>query len=352
MIAVIDNAIPYIKGVLEPYVDVVYAPGDAFKNVLDSHPEEEFCLLVRTRTKCGKDLLQGRKVRMIASATIGKDHIDEDYCRANSICVANAPGCNSAAVMQYVFTSLAYSGILPETVENRKKTTIGVVGAGNVGGKVARLAERLGFRVLRNDPPKEAAQLAAMSNGQSAPDSVVDYHPLEEILESSDIITLHTPLDETTRSLAGERFFSAIKKGAHLINASRGPVVDDNALLKSKNLGLFICDVWNNEPDINKEVLQRSALATPHIAGYSVEGKQNATDAVVRAFADFADINALKDFTCRSKDERHHLDISKNLKPQLQGFFPIAELDKALRQHPEDFEKLRKEYIYRHEFDY
>ena len=120
MIAVIDNAIPYIKGVLEPFVDVVYAPGDAFKAVLDSHPEEEFCLLVRTRTKCGKDLLQGRKVRMIASATIGKDHIDEDYCRANSICVVNAPGCNSAAVMQYVFTSLAYSGILPETVENRR----------------------------------------------------------------------------------------------------------------------------------------------------------------------------------------------------------------------------------------
>ncbi|MBP5391507.1 MAG: hypothetical protein J6Y40_05430, partial [Bacteroidales bacterium] len=112
------------------------------------------------------------------------------------------------------------------------------------------------------------------------------------------------------------------------------------------------CDVWNNEPIINKEILQRSVLATPHIAGYSVEGKQNATDAVVRAFAAFADINALKDFTCRSKDERHHLDINKNLSSQLQQFFPIAELDSALRQHPEDFEKLRKEYIYRHEFDY
>ena len=99
-------------------------------------------------------------------------------------------------------------------------------------------------------------------------------------------------------------------------------------------------------------MLERAALATPHIAGYSVEGKQNATDAVVRAFADYAHINSLKDYTCKAKDERHHLDINKNLNSQLQQFFPIAEMDKALRAHPEDFEILRKEYIYRHEFDY
>lgn len=340
MICIVDNAIPYINGVLEPYMNVIYAPGDGFYDVLSKYPEEEFCLLTRTRTRCSQDLLEGHNVRFIASATIGKDHIDEDYCRANSICVANAPGCNSSAVMQYFLTSISQTGILPEIRKDREKLTVGIIGAGNVGEKVARLCLKLGFKVLRNDPPKQA---------QGIP---LEYFSLEEVLENSDIVTIHTPLDSTTRGLAGKHFFSAIKKGAHLVNASRGPVVDDNALLESKKLGLFICDVWNNEPDINKDILQRSALATPHIAGYSVEGKQNATDAVVRAVAAYFNIAELKDFTCRKADERHHLDLSGNLKEQLLSFFPIGETDILLRESPEKFETIRKQYIYRHEFDY
>ena len=340
MIAIVDNAIPYIKGVLEPYLDVIYAPGEDFSSAMKMAPKEEKCLFIRTRTKCNKALLAGNNVKFIASATIGKDHIDEDYCHANSICVANAPGCNSSAVMQYFLTAISQTGILPENKKDREKLTVGIIGAGNVGEKVARLCLKLGFKVLRNDPPKQT---------QGIP---LDYYSLEEVLENSDIITLHTPLDNTTRGIAGKKFFSLIKQGAHLVNASRGGVIDDDALLKSKRLGLFICDVWNNEPKISLKMLERASLATPHIAGYSVEGKQNATDAVLRAFANYTSINTLKDFTCRSKDERHHLDINKNLKSQLQQFFPIAELDQALRAHPEDFEKLRKEYIYRHEFDY
>ena len=340
MIAIVDNAIPYIKGVLEPYAEVIYAPGEDFSSAIKKARQEEKCLFIRTRTKCNKALLEGQNIRFIASATIGKDHIDEDYCRANSICVANAPGCNSSAVMQYFLTAISQTGILPENKKDREKLTIGIIGAGNVGEKVARLCLKLGFKVLRNDPPKQK---------QGIP---LDYYKIEDVLENSDIITLHTPLDNTTRGLADKRFFSLIKQGAHLVNASRGGVIDDEVLLHSKRLGLFICDVWNNEPKISRQMLERADLATPHIAGYSVEGKQNATDAVVRAFADYANINALKDFTCKLKDERHHLDINKNLNSQLKQFFPIAELDSALRSHPEDFEKLRKEYIYRHEFDY
>ena len=340
MIAIVDNAIPYIKGVLEPYSDVIYVPGEDFSSAIKKAKQDEKCLFIRTRTKCNEALLKGQNVRFIASATIGKDHIDEDYCRANSICVTNAPGCNSSAVMQYFLTAISQTGILPETRKDREKLTIGIIGAGNVGEKVARLCLKLGFKVLRNDPPKQK---------QGIP---LDYYSLEEVLENSDIITIHTPLDDSTRGLAGKKFFSQIKQGAHLVNASRGGVIDDEALIKSKRLGLIICDVWNNEPKISRQMLDRATLATPHIAGYSVEGKQNATDAVVRAFANYTSINTLKDFTCRSKDERHHLDINKNLKSQLLQFFPIAELDKALRAHPEDFEKLRKEYIYRHEFDY
>jgi erythronate-4-phosphate dehydrogenase len=340
MIAIVDNAIPYIKGILEPFLDVIYAPGEAFSSAIEKAGNQEKCLFIRTRTKCDKSLLEGHKVRFIASATIGKDHIDEDYCRANSICVANAPGCNSSAVMQYFLTAISQTGILPESRKDREKLTVGIIGAGNVGEKVARLCLALGFRVMRNDPPKQA---------QGIP---MEYFSLEEVLENSDIVTIHTPLDSTTRGLAGKHFFSAIKKGAHLVNASRGPVVDDNALLQSKKLGLFICDVWNNEPDINKDILQRSALATPHIAGYSVEGKQNATDAVVRAVAAYFNIAELKDFTCRKADERHHLDLSGNLKEQLLSFFPIGETDILLRESPEKFETIRKQYIYRHEFDY
>ena len=340
MIAIVDNAIPYIKGILEPYLEVIYSPGEAFSSAIEKAGKQEKCLFIRTRTKCDKSLLEGHDVRFIASATIGKDHIDEDYCRANSICVANAPGCNSSAVMQYFLTAISQTGILPESSKDREKLTVGIIGAGNVGEKVARLCLALGFRVMRNDPPKQA---------QGIP---MEYFSLEEVLENSDIVTIHTPLDSTTRGLAGKHFFSAIKKGAHLVNASRGPVVDDNALLQSKKLGLFICDVWNNEPDINKDILQRSALATPHIAGYSVEGKQNATDAVVRAVAAYFNIAELKDFTCRKADERHHLDLSGNLKEQLLSFFPIGETDILLRESPEKFETIRKQYIYRHEFDY
>lgn len=340
MIAIVDNAIPYIKGVLEPYAEVVYVKGEDFATALEKAKGESVCLFIRTRTKCGRSLLEGHSVRFIASATIGKDHIDEDYCRAKSICVANAPGCNSSAVMQWVATAIAQTGLLPENRAERQKLTLGIIGAGNVGEKVARLAETLGFRVLRNDPPKQK---------QGIP---LEYFSLEEVLENSDIVTIHTPLDCTTRGLAGKRFFSLMKPGTHLINASRGGVVDDDALLQSNNLGLFLCDVWNNEPKISLKMLDRAALATPHIAGYSVEGKQNATDAVVRSFAQFANIDALKDFSCKEKDERHHLDLNLNLKSQLKRFFPIEEMDKALRLHPENFEKLRKEYIYRHEFDY
>ena len=345
MIAIVDNAIPYIKGTLEPYAEVIYAPGEGFIQALEKTKGEPVCLFIRTRTKCEKSLLEGHNVRLIASATIGKDHIDEDYCRANSICVANAPGCNSSAVMQWVATALAQTGLLPETRAERQKMTLGIIGAGNVGEKVARLAESLGLRVLRNDPPKEHEQKKGLHQG-------IEYHSLEEVLCESDIITLHTPLDKTTKGLAGKSFFSQMKKGAHLLNASRGGVVDDEALLQSKKLGLFLCDVWNGEPIISLKMLDRTALATPHIAGYSVEGKQNATDAVVRCFAEFANIDALKDFSCRKKDERHHLDLNGNINAQLKSFFPIEEMDKALRLHPENFEKLRREYIYRHEFDY
>ena len=297
MLVVIDNAIPYIKGVLEPYMDVEYAPGDAFRPVLERYRGVPKCLIIRTRTKCNKALLEDSNVCFIASATIGEDHIDKDYCQACGIGVASAPGCNSAAVMQYVFTAMAACGLLLEDACQRSNLTMGVIGAGNVGEKVARLAQALGMRVMRNDPPKQAEQQRLIGEGLFSADSAIEYFELEDVLENSDILTLHTPLNSSTVGLAGKHFFQTLKKGAHLINASRGPVVDDDALLASKKPGLFLSDVWNCEPAINERVLDRAALATPHIAGYSVEGKQNATDAVVRASSTVLPENSITPIT-------------------------------------------------------
>ncbi len=352
MYLIIDKDIPFINEVFEPYAKVYYCAGGEFAEPLLECGREEVVLVVRTRTKCTSSLLSGANVRLIASATIGLDHIDLSYCNTHSICVSNARGCNSKAVMQYFFTSLAYSGHLPENRQERSKLTIGVIGAGNIGEKVAVLADRMGFNVLRNDPPKAELQKQKLRAGTMLEADAQTYYSLEEVLENSDIVTLHTPLNNSTINLANKRFFSLIKPGAVLVNSSRGEVVEDSNLLSSSRLGDFICDVWQHEPAISQQMLLRSVVATPHIAGYSEEGKRNATDAVIRAVAEFMDIAELKDFTCSAGQTTHRLDLNAPLNPQLLSFFPIGDLDSELREQPENFEIIRKHYKYRNEFDY
>ena len=222
-------------------------------------------LVVRTRTKVDEALLAGSRVRLVCTATIGFDHIDTAYCASRGIRWISCPGCNAQAVCDYIEEALDESQIINHKFEISNTPTIGIVGVGHVGAKVAQMAERKGLKVLLNDPPKGI--------GVS----------LDFIAEKCDIITFHVPLDQSTYHLCDEAFMAKCKPDALIINAARGGVVDEQALLRSGHP--YILDTWENEPDICPEVLEHSYLASMHIAGYSVEGKRNATQMCLDSIA-------------------------------------------------------------------
>ena len=335
-----DRNIPFLEGIFEPYADIQYIDGKDIRHedIIDSN-----ALIIRTRTRCDRNLLEGTKVSIIATATIGTDHIDLEWCRENGIRVVNAQGCNAGGVMQYVFSALY--GTASRKGIKLDGATIGIIGVGNVGKKVEHTARRLGFKVLLCDPPRAEKE---------GPQGFVS---LEELLENSNVVTLHTPLDETTKGMAGAEFFARMKQGAFFINASRGEVVDEQALIEARpKLGPVIIDTWNNEPNINRELLEMTDIATPHIAGYSFQGKQNGTASAVRAVARYFGIIGLFHFfpTC---DLPEHQPIKLKLAGKTQGEitavfqynYPIFTDDFMLRMNPANFEKLRSEYQYRRE---
>ncbi|MEG1839165.1 MAG: NAD(P)-dependent oxidoreductase, partial [Bacteroidaceae bacterium] len=267
MKVVIDDKIPYIKEAIEKIADkVVYLPGTKFTPEVVKDAD---ALIVRTRTHCNQQLLAGSSVKFIATATIGYDHIDTEYCRKAGIQWTNAPGCNSSSVAQYIHSTLLL--LRNEKGITLEKACIGIVGVGNVGSKVKAVAESLGMRVLLNDPPR-------------ADESKDTFCDLATIAQECDIITFHTPLNREgkykTFHLADEKFFNSLGKQAVIINTSRGEVVETFALLQALNENKIkeaVIDVWENEPDINLSLLNSVFLGTPHIAGYSADGKANAT---------------------------------------------------------------------------
>ena len=340
---VADIDIPFLDGVFEPYADVVYKKGDEIvrEDLMDAE-----VLIVRTRTHCNASLLDGTAVKMITTATIGMDHIDQEYCELHGIKVANAAGCNAGGVMQYVFS--AVYGIAARKGIKLDNATFGIVGVGNVGTKVEELARYLGFNVLRCDPPRAEAE------GQEG------FCSLEYLLEHSQIVTMHVPLDETTRGMADETFFALMRPGAIFINAARGEIIDEKALIAaSPKLGAVVIDTWCNEPHINEDLLEVADIATPHIAGYSYQGKENATIMAVRAVARALDFKALKYYRPRD-DEEGHEPVKIDLKGKTHGEiaavfqynYPIFTDDFRLRMNPAGFEKLRAEYQYRREIIY
>ena len=357
----VDKDIPFIEGVFEPYAEVVYLSGKEFA---PSNVKDADALVIRTRTKCNAALLDGSAVKFIATATIGMDHIDLDYCASAGIAVANAAGCNAGGVMQYVFTSL-YSiaekkgFLLPDgnnCTPEGKKLTLGVIGVGNVGSRVANMGEYMGFEVLRCDPAKERAQTLAFNNGYMKLHEFKDYYSLDYLLENSDIVTMHTDLNPTSKGMAGEEFFSKMKEGAVFINSSRGEVVVDEALLESvgKIKGVII-DVWNGEPDLNLQLMEAADIATPHIAGYSYEGKVNGTTMAVKAVAEHFGIGGLKDFKIVPQERNTNFfsknELSQNqISEYFQNIFPIFEHCGDLKQNPQNFELLRSNFKYRREF--
>ena len=335
---VADIDIPFLEGVFEPYAEVLYKKGDQIvrEDLLDAD-----VLMTRTRTHCDAELLEGTSVRMIATATIGMDHIDLPYCASKGIDVVNAAGCNAGAVMQYVFS--AVYGVSARKGIKIDDCNFGIIGVGHVGSKVEAMARYLGFNVLRCDPPRAAAE------GQEG------FCSLEYLLENSQVVTMHVPLDEYTRGMADETFFALMQPGAIFINAARGEVINEDALIAAApKLGAVVIDTWCNEPNINENLLDIADIATPHIAGYSYQGKENATKMAVRYVAEFLGIEELKDFTPVDTQEGHDpvlLDLrGKNhgeIAAVFQYNYPIFTDDFRLRMEPHKFEKLRAEYQYR-----
>ena len=344
-----DSHIPFLNGVLEPYADVVYLPGGRITrdDVLDAD-----ALVVRTRTRCDANLLEGTKVRFIATATIGFDHIDTGWCESNGIAWTNAPGCNSWSVQQYMGSLLA--NMSQRMGFDCKQKTLGVVGVGNVGSKVARLAALLGFRVLLCDPPRARRE---GSNG---------FVSLDEIIGNCDIITCHVPLtydgEDSTYHLFDAARLAAMNGSRILINTSRGEVVDCKALkqaLKTRSLQAASLDVWENEPDIDKELLDALFTGTPHIAGYSADGKATGTTMCVQALGRFFDL-ACRDWQATDlpaplQPLEFTIDAADR-KPQevladaILHTYDVMQDDAELRADVSGFERLRSEYKTRREF--
>ncbi len=344
---VADQKIPFLKGALEGVAKVVYLGG---KEISHKHIHDADALIVRTRTICNETLLKDTNVRFIATATIGHDHIDTRYCEKHNIRWTNAPGCNAPSVAQYIGSALAYiSGKHSKPLHD---LCIGIIGAGNTGSRVENLANLLGMKILVNDPPREKREGPA------------GFTSLDKLLKEADIVTLHIPFERTpendTFHLAGEKFFSKIKKGAWFINTSRGEVTDSFALIRSihsKQLGGTVLDVWENEPRINLELLELSDIATPHIAGYSADGKANGTAMSVQAISNFFGLglgdwypeniplpkNSKFNFSCRGKKRQ---DIFREL--SLLSYNILQDSDNLKKSH-ETFEQLRENYPIRRE---
>ncbi len=268
---VIEKNIPFIQGLLDGMADVEYL--SASEITRDALMNAD-ALITRTRTRCDEALLHGTRCRFIASATIGLDHVDLDYCRKAGITVANAPGCNAPAVAQYVLASLL--ALWHGDVAGK---TLGIVGVGHVGSIVDRWARQLGMRTLLCDPPRAEAEGAE------------GFCQLGEIAAGADAITFHTPLTDAgrphpTRHMCDASFLHSLQRRPVIINSARGPVADNAALLQSLREGRIsaaVMDCWEGEPDIDPGLLKAAAVATPHIAGYSREGKVRATRMAVTA---------------------------------------------------------------------
>lgn len=267
---IVENHIPYIEGLLEPWAQVQYL---ANADITPEAVRDAQALLVRTRTRCDSALLEGSSMEFIGTATIGTDHIDLDYCRDRGIAVHNAPGCNAPAVAQWVHASIAV-WMSRQGITSASSLKLGVVGVGHVGSIVARWAQRLGFQVVLNDPPRG----------------------LMGSIDDCDIITYHTPLTRDgqwpTWHLCNARML-ADSRCRLVLNAARGAVCDNDALVAWN--GDVAIDCWEDEPSINRALLDKALVATSHIAGYSMQGKQRGTamviDALNRHFGFTAPVN-------------------------------------------------------------
>jgi erythronate-4-phosphate dehydrogenase len=345
---IIDDKIPFIKGILENYAEVDYIPGAKIKHQL---VKDSDALIVRTRTECNKELLEGTNIKFIATATIGYDHIDTRWCEANGIEWTNAAGCNSTSVQQYISSVLAY---LSKKYDFKfEDKTLGVVGVGNVGKKIVRLAETLGMRVILNDPP------LARQRGPCG------YISLDGLIHEADIITLHVPLyikgEDRTMHLIDETKIKKFNPGTILINSSRGEVVDNSALKKALKKSILkgaVLDVWETEPNIDLDLVRMLDIATPHIAGYSADGKANGTAMSVRAISKFFNLgidhwfpeNIPSPLSPLITIDASDKSLQQVICEAIEKTYEVRFDDERLKKSPQEFETQRGDYPVRREF--
>lgn len=343
---VADNSIPYLQGVIEPLGEVDYLPAGQF--TADAVREADL-LIVRSIDKCTREVLEGSRVKLITTATIGFDHIDTAYCEQAGITWRNAPGSNALSVAQYLVASLV--ALSMKNGIPLKGKTIGIIGVGHVGSEVERLCRAFGMQVLRHDPPR------AEREGSEG------FVSLETIAHEADIITLHTPLtrqgNHPTYHLANRAFFDQLRRKPLFINAARGAVHDTQALLDAYRRGLIshmIIDCWENEPAISSELLQAAAIATPHIAGFSADGKANATRICLEHIGQFfgVDIDRIDRVTPPPPSspiiDLQQFDHHPVEQAILTAFNPMR-VDRQLRDHISRFEWYRNNYNYPREFE-
>jgi len=344
---VADDRIPFLRGALEEAASMSYLPGSEIRQ---PDLKDAECLITRTRTRCDRALLEHTGIRMIASATIGFDHIDTEYCRKEGIRWTSAPGCNASSVQQYMVSVLLHLALrMGFDLGDR---TLGVVGVGHVGSLVAGAAESMGMNVLLNDPPRQRAEGGALFTG------------LDRLLEEADIITLHVPLNrggrDNTAGMADRRFMERVRKGTILINTSRGEVVDESSLLEGIRKGWLagaVLDVFAGEPAINRDLLDVITLGTPHIAGYSLDGKAGGTTMAVRAVSRFFQLGLDRwspphippPDSSGIRADASGKDIGTLLWEVYSQTYDVTGDDRRLREDPGAFEMLRGTYPPRRE---
>ncbi|MRT49700.1 4-phosphoerythronate dehydrogenase PdxB [Raoultella sp. RIT712] len=345
----VDENMPYARELFSRLGEVEAVPGRPVPVEALSGAD---ALMVRSVTKVNEALLSGTGITFVGTATAGTDHVDQAWLQQAGIGFSAAPGCNAIAVVEYVFASLL---MLAErdgfALTDR---TVGIVGVGNVGGRLQKRLEALGIKTLLCDPPRA-------DRGDEG-----DFRTLDELVQEADVLTFHTPLfkDGPYKSLhlADEALIRRLKPGCVLINACRGPVVDNHALLACLQSGQslsVVLDVWEPEPDLNLELLSRVDIGTPHIAGYTLEGKARGTTQVFEAYSTFIGhpqqvaLDTLLPAPEFGRITLHGPLDQPTLKRLVHLVYDVRRDDAPLRKVagvPGEFDKLRKNYQERREW--
>ncbi len=353
---VVDENIPFAKEAFSTLGEVETSHG---REITSQKVENTDVLVVRSITKVNSKLLEKSSVKFVGTATIGMDHIDVEYLKNRGIEFVSAPGSNSNSVSEYIVCVLLSAA--NKLCLNLRDLTIGIVGVGNVGSKVAKKVTALGMKVLLNDPP------LLERTGDSK------YCPMQELTENCDILTFHVPLERhgkyPTHHMIDKSFLESLKKYPIIINTSRGGVMDTESVksaLMRCGISQIVLDVWENEPDIDMEMLKMALIGTPHIAGYSFDDKVNGTFMIYNSLCKYLNKKAKwnpKNFLPKSdcpvlKVDEQSGSLEKKLYKLVSQLYNIEKDDSKLREshsmpaekRGEYFDSLRKNYQVRREF--